>query len=1254
MLASRPAIVFLLLITGHGLQITAANAQLPPLINYQGRLIQGTNLANGTMGLSLRLYDVPSSGSPLYEDSNSVSVVDGLYSTHLGDGTVAGSLSAALASTSLWVEVVVNGTVLTPRERVTSVAYALLSGGVTAGAISSAMLASGVVQNIHIAPGAVDSASIADGGIGSADLGSNAVTPAAIADGAVTAGKLLQDQIIATSYFVVTNPTPHDNDSFGFAICFGTSNRVLVSSRERTNSDYIGAAYIYASDGTLLQTLTNPSPTSGIFGTSFAALPTGWLVSLPTSSTTYAGRVYRYDLDGVLTASVTNPFSATSINFGHALCAAGTGGWAASSIGTSTNRSIITVYDATDALVAAITSPPPGQAVNWGFALQGLSSNRIAIGDYGAPHASGTNLAGRVYIHDLSGALQYTIENPTPFPQDRFGYSICAPNPNLIVVGAPRDREGGIINNGAVHLFTASGSYVSTVTNPNPGNVTFGNHVWAQSTNLFGVSAPQTDTPGQAFLYLFDDTGQLELEVPLTPGVNTPSVVGGFDVSGSGESLWMGDVGYDLPYVVNGRIIALNLGRSMQGFISAAPPLFSIEPGMLEMGAVLEGNLASGSVTHAAMQTNSVGSGQLIDESIQSGDIAYRTLDGDTLANDAVSGRSVAGQTLDASDLMHEGLPQTVIPNPNPVAGDNFGHTIRAVGHEMFAIAAPWAPSDLGSYGTVYLYNSNFTLAATIENPTFNFDGQFGAVMAPLSSSRFVIGHPRAGSFVGRAYIVSTNGTLLVTVTNPIATNVTQFGYSAAFTSTNALFVAAPPRIYRYDTNGVILGVITNPRPDLVGGFQTFGYAMAPVSTNRVAASDIYAVIGGYNSAGAVYLLSSTGTLVTTISNPAPLNAFFGSALCRLGNGWLAVCSPQFNRGGIQAGAVYLYDANGSPKGVIHDPEPTNNGGFGRFMSALGTNRIVIGDSTQSRAYIFDINGAALGTMRDPSQSSDSEFGKGVATSGERICIGAPGDVSNAVGKAYIFYQDKFFVRDLVAASVQDGAITASKLASNAVGSANIIDGSIAITDVDPSGFDTRYVNATGDTMSGGLVIGNDLRINDSNIWLRADDDTFHGLGWYGSGKSFAGVNPDGPVLFGYGGGGLGYANDSGTGVVLRWNGSGQVGIGTSSPAARLDVAGSFRINSGTIYSRLQSGVATAGTSAAGFKVFTNTFPVAFSSTPAVQATTVNDPGFPNVNDTFTLTIRNISATNFVANIQRVDTNGGWSQNLRVSWSAWE
>jgi hypothetical protein len=128
---------------------SSALGQVPRRINYQGRLAQGTNLVNGAVALSLRLYDAPAGGTLLYEDSNSVTVVDGLYATLLGDNTVAGDLDDALIRGQVWLEVAVQGGALAPRELISSVAYARQVEGLRALPYGTIVLSPAWSNTVH-------------------------------------------------------------------------------------------------------------------------------------------------------------------------------------------------------------------------------------------------------------------------------------------------------------------------------------------------------------------------------------------------------------------------------------------------------------------------------------------------------------------------------------------------------------------------------------------------------------------------------------------------------------------------------------------------------------------------------------------------------------------------------------------------------------------------------------------------------------------------------------------------------------------------------------------------------------------------------------------------------------------------------------------------------------------------------------------------------------------------------------------------
>ena len=153
-----------------------AEAQVPARINYQGRLLQGTNLVNGVTNIVTRLYSASSGGSPMYVETNaSVVISDGLYTLVIGDE--ASGLATALTNNPVYLEIAVGAQTLTPREALAAVAYAITAAGVQNGGVTTAMLADS----------AVDSAKIKDGAILDADVNAVAnINPGKISGTALT------------------------------------------------------------------------------------------------------------------------------------------------------------------------------------------------------------------------------------------------------------------------------------------------------------------------------------------------------------------------------------------------------------------------------------------------------------------------------------------------------------------------------------------------------------------------------------------------------------------------------------------------------------------------------------------------------------------------------------------------------------------------------------------------------------------------------------------------------------------------------------------------------------------------------------------------------------------------------------------------------------------------------------------------------------------------------------------------------------
>ena len=80
----------------------------------------------------------------------------------------------------------------------------------------------------------------------------------------------------------ITNPAPAEYDHFGVAVAAMGGERGLIGAP--TDSNGLGAAYLFAAGGMLLTTFTNPMPASDDpsfgdnFGVSVEAVGTDWVL----------------------------------------------------------------------------------------------------------------------------------------------------------------------------------------------------------------------------------------------------------------------------------------------------------------------------------------------------------------------------------------------------------------------------------------------------------------------------------------------------------------------------------------------------------------------------------------------------------------------------------------------------------------------------------------------------------------------------------------------------------------------------------------------------------------------------------------------------------------------------------------------------------------------------------------------------------------------------------------------------------------
>ncbi len=107
----------------------AVHAQVPPIINYQGQLLDASgNPANGNFTMVFSVFDVATGGAALYTETQTITVSNGLFNVLIGSVTpIPDTLFDS--GPNRWLEITANGNVLTPRRRFGSVPYAFNAGG---------------------------------------------------------------------------------------------------------------------------------------------------------------------------------------------------------------------------------------------------------------------------------------------------------------------------------------------------------------------------------------------------------------------------------------------------------------------------------------------------------------------------------------------------------------------------------------------------------------------------------------------------------------------------------------------------------------------------------------------------------------------------------------------------------------------------------------------------------------------------------------------------------------------------------------------------------------------------------------------------------------------------------------------------------------------------------------------------------------------------------------------------------------------
>ena len=100
-------------------------AQIPHKMNYQGYLTNAAGVpVNGTLQMVFLIYNVSSGGTPLWTETHSVTVSQGVYSAILGEGSTPNPINLPFDTTYYLGVRVGADPEMTPRKVLTSVGYA--------------------------------------------------------------------------------------------------------------------------------------------------------------------------------------------------------------------------------------------------------------------------------------------------------------------------------------------------------------------------------------------------------------------------------------------------------------------------------------------------------------------------------------------------------------------------------------------------------------------------------------------------------------------------------------------------------------------------------------------------------------------------------------------------------------------------------------------------------------------------------------------------------------------------------------------------------------------------------------------------------------------------------------------------------------------------------------------------------------------------------------------------------------------------
>ncbi len=332
----------------------------------------------------------------------------------------------------------------------------------------------------------------------------------------MTHAALAQNSALLTTF---TSPNPATN-SFGFSLAVVGSDAVIIGAwGDDTGEVDAGAAYLFSVNGTLVTTFTNVTPAVGDrFGFAVAAMGSDRvLVGAPRDDTSAldAGAAYLFNTNGTLLNTFTNPALGERDNFGAPITSFGEDrlliGRKTPEFGpASTTPGSVYLFSTNGTLLSTFNNPTPNVSDHFGSTIAAVGIDLVLICSAAAD--SGEIQAGVAYLFRTNGTLLTTITNPASSSHKFFGASAAAMGSDRLLIGASVERYLNTISGGVAYLFSTNGMLFATFSNPTPANGgRFGSAVEALGGNqvLIGAAAESLVANQAGAAFLFNTNGTL-------------------------------------------------------------------------------------------------------------------------------------------------------------------------------------------------------------------------------------------------------------------------------------------------------------------------------------------------------------------------------------------------------------------------------------------------------------------------------------------------------------------------------------------------------------------------------------------------------------------------------------------------------------------------------------------------------------------------------------------------------------------------